>query len=85
MSIREIIEKLWIDCNNIPDDGTIYDPIGVLQDQALAQIKTELIEKLPKEIKDEEKPGIESMRYFELYKIGFNCCLSQAIEIIQKA
>ena len=36
--LREIIEKLWIDCNNIPDDGTIYDPIGILQDQAITAI-----------------------------------------------
>ena len=36
--IREILEKLWIDCNNIPDDGTIYDPIGVLQDRATEKL-----------------------------------------------
>jgi len=28
-----------------------------------------------KEIKDKEKPEIESKKYFELYKNGFNHCL----------
>ena len=36
--IRGILEKLWIDCNNVPDDGTIYDPVGVLIDQATEAI-----------------------------------------------
>ena len=35
---REILENLWINCNNIPTDGTIYDPIGVLIDHALTAL-----------------------------------------------
>lgn len=51
--IREILEQLWIDCNNTPTDGTIYDPVGVLTDQALTAIdlayKKWFMEIMPKE------------------------------------
>ena len=47
--IKEILEHYWIDCNNTPTDGTIYDPIGVLTDQAHQAIISAILEKMPKE------------------------------------
>ncbi len=38
LDIREILEQLWIDCNNTPTDRTIYDPVGGLIEKALIAI-----------------------------------------------
>jgi len=37
--LKGILDQLWLDCNNVPDDGTIHDPVGVLQDQAIVDIQ----------------------------------------------
>ena len=40
--LEKILESYYLDCNNIPTDGTIYDPIGVLTDNAISAILSAL-------------------------------------------
>ena len=79
--IRDILERLWTDCNNVPDDDTIYDPIGVLQDQAEAQIEEIIAQRVDAVktdiLKTVEKDYIEKTKLIknlprEIYGSGFD-------------
>ena len=42
LNIEDILGQLWEDCNNIPDDEMIYDPIGTLMEKAKDRIKSQV-------------------------------------------
>lgn len=79
--MREILERLmkyeWFGCNTEARKG-----LEKQLDQALSQIKSELLGKLPK---DDYKVLLESNSYGEGRVDGFNSCLSQVKQIIEEA
>jgi hypothetical protein len=77
-TIREILENL---CHN-----TMGNPPYRI-DQALSQIKKELLEKLPKEKAVLSITTVDNPNLFSLQQEtnGFNDCLSQVKKIIEEA
>jgi hypothetical protein len=80
--LKEILEQLWTDCNIIPDDGTIYDPIGILQDQALKSLFESIINGMPKEHKTETYKNIEFCEQCDDSKEA--CLYNSALSDIRK-